>query len=367
MTKKLTILFAILTAVCMVAAIPLIPFAVRDTSNMLISQVNALQDMHIISEFEIPDGITHLDITEDGYTSFIRITHSNEKKVTISSNGISLSETYIDTSNTGNTLSLLIRNATAKQVFPENAQQLRVYLAKLWNGERNPTIEIAIPDGLVLSREGRNLSGLNRWTTIDSNVRYLTSEDLLEPATPDEPSVSGKQDFAQRVEQLRSDLIQLVRNNAEGGYDQLDFNMNLNDCRIRMEALLMEYAKEEGLINYGKYDAANASSSSVTGISGVSGKNKIGIQMVPYDDSLDESEARSLIHELCSVYLSRLTVQAKLDRCITEMEEGSEDPALTESKAKYESQINDYTVKIQELEDSHTDFIMSLMDTGLLF
>ena len=47
MTKKLTVFFAVLTAICVVAAVPLMPFAIRDTSNMLISTIDQLDDLEV--------------------------------------------------------------------------------------------------------------------------------------------------------------------------------------------------------------------------------------------------------------------------------------------------------------------------------
>ena len=368
MTKKLTIVFAVLTAVCVVAAIPLVPFAVRDTSNMLLSTINRLETMETRAEYEIPDGVVRLNIRKDNrYVSDLHLTHSDEKKITVSSNSLGYENIHPSITVSGDklTLELNLTDNRKESFFPESAEEIQNYLAREVTDRTSPSIEISVPDGLVLTVDGEELS--SGIFLIDDDVRYLTEEDVLEP-DENQPSTAEKEQESlnQRIQKLRADLIQLVRDNAEENYDQLDFNMNLNDCRIRMENLLMEYAKDAGIINYQKYDGQSSSSSSATGISGITG-GKPNIQLDPYDSSLSESEARSLIHELCNLYLSKLTVQAKLEYTISELESGSKDTQLVDDQQKYESQISAYTESIQNLEEQHTEFIMSLMDTGLLF
>lgn len=366
MTKKLTVFFAVLTAICVVAAVPLMPFAIRDTSNMLISTIDQLDDLEVKEHFHIPDHVEKLDIkTGNLYMPYIYIVHSNSKDVTVSSDSLGYMHTkpMVITSDNSITIDLNFRNSS-DYPFPESAEEIKNTLARAIAENEYCTIEIAVPDGLILTMDGNDLNPNHIY--IDGDVRYLTKDALTEP-TPETntgtttPELDLTQSFNLRVQDLRNNMMSLVRDNAQGSFDQLDFNMHLNDCRIEMEALLMEYAKENDLINYEKYK--DQQSSVATGISGISS----GAILTPFDSSVSESEARTLIHELSGLYLSRLTVQAKLDYVIYELVGNEEDAALLEAKLNCEKQIQTYTDSITSLEEIHTDFIMGLMETGLLF
>jgi len=364
MTKKLTIFFAVLTAICVVAAVPLIPFAIRDTSNMLVSTVDALDDMEVKEQFHIPDNVEKLDIrTGNLYMPYIYIVHSNSKDVTVRSDSLGYMhiKPMIITAENSITIDLNFQN-TPDYPFPDSAQEIQNALARAIAENEYCTIEIAVPDGLVLTMDGRDLN-LND-VFVDGDVRYLTTEDIVGTTTPEAPlpELELTTSFETRVQDLRNNMMSLVRDNAQGSFDQLDFNMHLNDCRIEMEALLMEYAKENDLINYDKYKD-QPQSSVATGISGISS----GAILTPFDTSVSESEARTLIHDLTGLYLSRLTVQAKLDYTVYELVGNEEDPELLEAKMDYEAAIQTYTDSITSLEELHTDFIMGLMETGLLF
>lgn len=368
MTKKLTIFFAILTAICVVAAVPLIPFAIRDTSNMLISTIDTLDNLEIKGNFDIDDRVNTLNIrTGNLHYRYIYIRHSDDKAITVKSDSLGFMHIDPQVITSDNIITLDLNFQGYESYFiPESAQEIRDSLARIIADKEYCTIEISVPDGLILTMDGNDLDPNNIY--IDGNVRYLTTEDIVGSTSPEAPvpETESKEPFENRVQNLRSELLELVRSNAADSYDQLDFNMRLNDCRIQMESLMMEYAENEGLINYDKYKE-QPSSSAATGISSVNNKNNAGVNLTPYDTSLNESEARNLIHELCGLYLSRLIVQAKLDYTIIELETSSEDAKLVENKTTYETQIVEYTNRIQEMEDIHTDFIMSLMDTGLLF
>ena len=356
MMKKITILFAVLTALCAIATIPLIPFAVRDTVNMVSSELQQLHTPQQIASYPLGDEVTHLNLESSISQSRIRIVHSDEKEITVYSDSISRAQPYVQQTVSANYVTLSLGQSSTSSIFPQTSQEIRSTLARLWANDDSSQWTISIPDGLVLTYEEQDPS---RYVSIDGDVRYLTQQDMLEPPAQepetDHPGYQTKEEFTQQVYQLREDLLTLVRLNAEGGYDQLEFNMQLNDCRIRMETLLMAYAEEEDLINYHKYDETP---SAITGISGVI--------LTPYDDSVDESEARSTIHELCVLYLSRLTVQAKLDFHVAQSSSNPDD-AYLQQQNQYQKQIDDYTASIQELEEQHPDFMMGLMNSGLLF
>lgn len=367
MTKKLTVFFAVLTAICVVAAVPLMPFAIRDTSNMLISTIDQLDDLEVRETIDVNDRVNTFNIrTGNLHYPYIYIRHSDEKAITVKSD--SLGYMHIDPKviTSDNILTLDLNFQGRESYFiPESAEEIKNTLARAIAENEYCTIEIAVPDGLILTMDGNDLNPNHIY--IDGDVRYLTKDALTEP-TPETntgtttPELDLTQSFNLRVQDLRNNMMSLVRDNAQGSFDQLDFNMHLNDCRIEMEALLMEYAKENDLINYEKYKDQQQSSVA-TGISGISS----GAILTPFDSSVSESEARTLIHELSGLYLSRLTVQAKLDYVIYELVGNEEDADLLEAKLNCEKQIQTYTDSITSLEEIHTDFIMGLMETGLLF
>jgi len=363
MTKKLTIFFAVLTAICVVAAVPLIPFAIRDTSSMLISTIDALDDMEVHEQFSIPNNVDKLNIkTGNLYMPYLYIVHNDAKEVTVSSDSLGFIRIKPQISTADGTITIDLNfQEEPEYLLPETAEEIKNTLARTIADNEFPSIEIAVPDGLVLTMDGKDLN-LND-VFVDGNVRYLTTDDIVGTTTPEVPlpELELTEPFEMRVQNLRSKMMDLVRSNAQDSFDQLDFNMHLNDCRIEMEALLMEYAKENDLINYEKYK--DQQSSQTTGISGISS----GVILVPVDSSVNESEARSLIHDLSGLYLSRLTVQAKLDYTVYELVDDEENADLLEAKLEYETQIQHFTESITELEEVHTEFIMSLMDTGLLF
>ena len=201
---------------------------------------------------------------------YIYIRHSDEKAITVKSD--SLGYMHIDPKviTSDNILTLDLNFQGRESYFiPESAEEIKNTLARAIAENEYCTIEIAVPDGLVLTMDGRDLN-LND-VFVDGDVRYLTTEDIVGTTTPEAPlpELELTTSFETRVQDLRNNMMSLVRDNAQGSFDQLDFNMHLNDCRIEMEALLMEYAKENDLINYDKYKD-QPQSSVATCISGIS-------------------------------------------------------------------------------------------------
>lgn len=363
MIKKFTVTFAVLTAVCVLAIIPLTPFAVRDLANTVIPRYNQLKSVQPLEVFPLDDNITTLSLSTHNITAVdtVHFTRSENKEIIVKSDQLSNSELIVESSVHENTISISFRMQHNGMDFFAAGSPGEIWDGLIRLGADNTNVEISVPDGLILvDQDGNDLlkatepdSYIYRFynVLVDRDVKYLCTEDII---SPDNDISSQKPDssFDARVKLLRDDLLQLVRTNAEGGYTQLEFNMNLNDCRIRMESLLLEYAQQKELINYNKDKEQASSSKALTGISG-----KLGLQLSPVDDSVDEAEAKALIRELCRLYLSRLVVQAKLDYESTD----------AEPKESLEQQIKDYTGQIKELEDNHTEFVTGLTATGLLF
>lgn len=367
MIKKLTALFAVLTAVCVLAIIPLAPFAMRDLANAIIPQYNQMKAVLPVEIFPLEDNITTLSLSAKGnYTvDTIYITHNETKEIIVKSNQLSQSQLTVNSSTQGDTISIfLVQNSEPFNILSmESPSDIWNELLQMSIG--TAVIEISIPDGLILTDEkGEALLDLKNSVSFadsrpifeaDWNVKYLQREDSLPIETDTAPR--QEPDFEDKVKSLRSDLLELVQTNARGGYSQLEFNMNLNDCHIRMEALLLEYAEQEGLINYDKYkDQPPEQQSSSSKTTGLSAKRN---QEIPVDESVDEAEAKAVIRELSALYLSRLVTQAKLDLMPTESE-AWEREAL-------EQKISDDTRQIEAIEEKHTEFVAGLIATGLLF
>ncbi len=357
MLKKLAAVFAILSAVCVLAVIPLTPFAVRDLSNIVIPRYNQLKSIQPLEVFPLDENITTLSLLDDTYRlNTIRITHSETREIVVKSDSLSTAGLKVESSGQGNTLCISLRNSRE----PLNIFTID-YEGELWDNLirlalDDVNVEIAIPDGLILTDpEGNNLldgtSG-DRYHPfqVDRNVQYFRIEDTI-PSGEGEPVQKPVASYEARVKQLRNDLLQLVRANAGNDGTQLEFNMNFNDCRIRMEALLLEYAKENKLINYDKYKDSSASSKR-TGLAAIRDPQ-------PVDTSVDEAEAKAAIRELSGLYLSRLVEQAKLDYGRRSLDEEDIQPI--------QQKIDEYTNQIKNLEESHPEFVAGLMATGLLF
>lgn len=363
MIKKLTVTFAVLTAVCVLAIIPLTPFAVRDLANTVIPRYNQLKSVQPIVVFPLDDNITTLSLSSRDITeaSTVHLTRSENKEIIVKSDQLSNFNLAVESSVDGDTIHISFQKQPNGMDFFTTDSPGEIWDGLIRLGANATNVEISIPDGLILvDQDGNELletgepdEHIYRFYNllVDRNVKYLPIGDVISPDKDFSSQIPGSS-FEARVKLLRDDLLQLVRTNAEGGYTQLEFNMNLNDCRIRMEALLLEYAEQEDMINYDKYKDQKTSSKALTGISG-----KLGLQLSPVDNSVDEAEAKALIRELCRLYLSRLVVQAKLDV-------GNID---TEQKESLEQQIEDYTSQIKGLEDNHTEFVTGLAATGLLF
>jgi len=366
MIKRLTVVFAVLAAVSVLAIIPLTPFAVRDLSNILIPRYNQLKSVQPVEVFPLDGSITTLSLSlEDTYRlNSIRITHSESGEIIVKSDQLSQSGLKVGSSVQGDTINISFHNEYAPLNFLSTDDSGEIWDNLIQMAVDDVNVELSIPDGLILvNGEGKNLLDQegSKWRHIivDRDVQYFRVEDVINP-DGDISSQKPVSSFDARVKLLRNDLLQLVKNNAEGNYTQLEFNMNLNDCRIRLEALLLEYAKEQDLINYDKYKEQETSSSKRTGI-----RATIGTPPAQVDTSVDEAEAKSIIRELSSLYLSRLVVQAKLDVIIMNRQE--DEYTFTEEQEALEQQIEEYTAEIKEVEGGHTEFVTSLMATGLLF
>ena len=351
MLKKLAAVFAILSAVCVLAVIPLTPFAVRDLSNILIPRYNQLKSVQPLEVFPLDETITTLSL-DVYYLPSIRITHSDSREIVVKSDSLSSSKISVDANSQGNTIYISLQD------WPQSLNIFTIdYDGDLWDSLIRLTlntvnVEIAIPDGLILTdAEGNNLLDDQRYHPfqVDRNVQYFRVEDTVY-SNEGEPVQKPVASFEARVKQLRNDLLQLVQDNAVNDSTQLEFNMNLNDCRIRMEALLLEYAKKNDLINYDKYK--DGSSSKRTGLAAIRNPQ-------PKDTSVDEAEAKTAIRELSGLYLSRLVEQAKLDYGRRSLDEEDIQPI--------QQKIDEYTNQIKNLEESHPEFVAGLMATGLLF
>ena len=351
MLKKLAAVFAILSAVCVLAVIPLTPFAVRDLSNILIPRYNQLKSVQPLEVFPLDETITTLSL-DVYYLPSIRITHSDSREIVVKSDSLSSSKISVDANSQGNTIYISLQD------WPQSLNIFTIdYDGDLWDSLIRLTlntvnVEIAIPDGLILTdAEGNNLLDGQRYHPfqVDRNVQYFRVEDTVY-SNEGEPVQKPVASFEARVKQLRNDLLQLVQDNAVNDSTQLEFNMNLNDCRIRMEALLLEYAKKNDLINYDKYK--DSSSSKRTGLAAIRNPQ-------PMDTSVDEAEAKTAIRELSGLYLSRLVEQAKLDYGRRSLDEEDIQPI--------QQKIDEYTNQIKNLEESHPEFVAGLMATGLLF
>lgn len=364
MIKKITVVFAVLTAVCVLAIIPLTPFAVRDLANTIIPRYQQLKAVQPVEVFPLDDSITTLSLDS---AAEVHITRSENREIIVKSSQLSQGDLSVESSVQGDTANMTLSIKYGSLNFLsllDSPSDLWDYLIRMF--VNSAEIELSIPDGLILvNRDGRNLldsggqggSHYNTYT-IDRDVTYFRVEDVIQPDSGD-GSQKPVSSFESRVRLLRSDLLQLVRSNAEGQYTQLEFNMELNDCRIRLEALLLEYAKDQGLIDYDK----EQSSAKRTGLSG---------RLGAVDSSVNEQEAKSVIRELSGLYLSRLVVQAQLDHYnestyTYRYEAGPDDLDETEAKEFLERQIEEYTSQIKALEDTYTEFVTGLMATGLLF
>lgn len=364
MIKKLTIIFAVLTAVCVLAIIPLTPFAVRDLADMIVPRYNQLKSIQPIEVFPLDDSITTLSL--DSMVGRLRFTHNENREIVVKSSQLSKGDLSVESSVQGDTVGISLTmkyNSINLFSMMDSASDIWDSIIRLCADSTD--VEISIPDGLILvDRDGRNLLDNNSQNgyryndyIVDRDVQYFRVEDVID-AGDSMSSPKPVSSFDARVKLLRNDLLQLVRTNAEGDYTQLEFNMNLNDCRIRLESLLLEYAKDQGLINYDKYKEQETASSKRIGLSA-------RLNVPPEDNSVDEAEAKAVIRDLSGLYLSRLVAQAKLDVILQDRRD--EDADYMETKENLEQQIGEYTEQIKELEEKHLDFVTGLMATGLLF